>query len=448
MNVLPLLFPLFAPLSSQEATRPALPRVLPLRERAKVEDELLRRRLEVVVPRLMREQDVDLWVVTSREYAEDPVLETMLPSSWMSARRRTILVFYDPSARSGDSDAAVERFAVSRYDVGGLFRGVWTPEEQPDQWAALVQEIQARNPEKIAVNRSKVFALGGGIAHSEHQELIRALTPGLRERVVDGGTLAVRWLETRLPEELDLYPSVCRLAHAIIARGLSDEAIQPGVTTTADLGWWYRERAAELDLEVWFHPHVSVQRATGGDHEGDFSSRPEEEVIRRGDFVHIDFGIRYLTLCTDTQQHAYVLKRGEKEAPAGLVAGFAAGNELQDILRAQFAEGRSGNSILAGALAEARNRDLVPTIYSHPLGLHGHGAGPLIGLWDQQDGVPGRGNHAVHPDTAYAIELAVTVPVPEWDGQEVRFMLEEDAWFDGSRVRWIDGRQREIWLVR
>jgi len=390
----------------------------------------------------MREQGVDMWIVTSREYAEDPVLASMLPSSWMSARRRTILAFYDPGG-----DASVERFCVSRYDVGGLFHAVWTPEEQPDQWAALVAEIQARNPRRIAVNRSALFALGDGLTGSEYDAFMAALTPDLRKAVVDGGTLCVRWLETRLPEELDLYPSVCRIAHAIIGRGLSDEAIQPGVTTTSDLSWWYRERAAELDLDVWFHPHVSVQRRQAGDHEGDFSSRPEEQVIRRGDFVHIDFGIRYLSLCTDTQQHAYVLRLGEQAAPAGLAAGFAQGRLLQDILCQQFATGRSGNSILSGALAEARSRGLVPTIYTHPLGLHGHGAGPTIGLWDQQDGVPGRGDYPVHPSTAYAIELAVSAPVPEWGDQEVRFMLEEDAWFDGTRVHYIDGRQREIWLV-
>ena len=419
-----------------------VPYVLPLRERAELHDRLLEERLDTLLPPLMRRAGVDAWVLFAREYNEDPVLETMLPASWMSARRRTMLVF----ALSEDGEE-VERAAVARYAVGDLFPSVWDPESQPDQWARLAEWLSERDPQRIAIDSSSTFALADGASASELDALRAALPPTLVERLVPADALCIGWLETRTESELEIYPSVAAIAHAILAEAFSAQAVQPGVTTTADLEWWLRERAASLDLDVWFHPSVSVQRAADPEHGGSFASDPGAEIIHRGDLVHVDFGIRYLDLCTDTQWHAYVLRPGESEAPAGLVAGLKAANRVQELLNAEFATGRSGNAILAAARAAAIGEGLEPTIYTHPLGLHGHGAGPTIGLWDQQGGVPGRGDYPVYPSTGYSIELNAAHRVPEWGDKRVLFMLEEDAWFDGERVRWLDGRQTEFALI-
>lgn len=235
------------------------------------------------------------------------------------------------------------------------------------------------------------------------------------KRIVSGERLAIGWLETRIPEELVVYPTICRIAHRIIAEGLSNKVIQPGVTTTADVEWWYRERIRQLRLVTWFHPSVTVQRAGEPGRSGSFSSRPESTIIMPGDLIHVDFGITYLGLNTDTQEHAYVLKPGETEAPKGLQEALAAGNRLQDILNANFVEGRTGNEILSASLRQARDQGIMPSIYTHPIGYHGHGAGPTIGLWDQQGGVPGRGDYQLYYDTAHSNELNVTVAIPEWD---------------------------------
>ncbi|MHC4263944.1 MAG: M24 family metallopeptidase [Planctomycetota bacterium] len=399
--------------------------------------------LDRLVPTLMRERGVDLWILVAREYNEDPVLETMLPSTWMSARRRTILLFHDAGPELG-----VRRFAVSRYGVGEFFEAVWDPEAQPDQWARLGELVRELDPERIAIDTSSTFALADGLSHTEYEGLIGALGFEYVMRLVDAEGLAIQWLETRTPLEMELYPNVCALAHAIIAEGLSSKAIQPGHTTTADLQWWFRERIAAAGVDTWFHPSVSVQRPEGGDEREGFSNPAGVETIRRGDLVWVDLGIEYLGLNTDTQQHAYVLRAGEDAPPPGLVAGLAAGNRMQDILTSHFADGRSGNEVLALARAQAEAEGLVPSVYTHPLGLHGHGAGATIGLWDRQDGVPGRGDYPVRASTAWSIELNVTVPVPEWGGQTVRIMLEEDAFFDGEQVRYIDGRQRSLMLIR
>jgi Xaa-Pro aminopeptidase len=176
------------------------------------------------------------------------------------------------------------------------------------------------------------------------------------------------------------------------------------------------------------------------------SARHDDEVIMPGDLLHVDFGISYLRLNTDTQQHAYVLKPGETEAPAELREALARGNRLQDILTDQFVAGRTGNEILASALAVAKDEGITASIYTHPIGYHGHAAGPTIGLWDQQGGVPGRGDYPLFPNTAHSIELYAETDVESWD-KAVRISLEEDAFFDGEKTYYIDGRQKEFLLI-
>ncbi len=382
-----------------------------------------------------------MWIVSAREYNEDPVIETMLPATWLSARRRTILVFYDRGA-----DEGVERLAVARYDVGPFPRA-WDPETQPDQWGRLAEIIAERDPASIALNRSATFALADGLTDSEYDGFIAALPERLHDRIVSGERLAIGWLETRIPDEMEVYPMICKIAHVIIAEGLSEQVIQPGVTTTDDVEWWYRERIRDLKFTAWFHPSVSVQRAGAGQRNGDFSARAAANTIRPGDLLHVDFGITYLGLNTDTQQHAYILRPGEIDAPAGLRQALATGNRLQDILTDAFETGRSGNEILRAALDQARTENIKATIYTHPIGYHGHGAGPTIGLWDQQGGVPGRGDYPLFPHTAHSIELNAAVAIPEWNGKEIRIMLEEDAYFDGESAWYIDGRQTELWVI-
>ncbi|MBO6505841.1 MAG: aminopeptidase P family protein [Kordiimonadaceae bacterium] len=442
-----LLFTLVATLafafSAAAAETWQYPEVLSMKERAALEDAWLKKRLDTVVPAVMRERGVDMWVLIAREYNEDPVVKTMLPATWLSARRRTVLMFFD----NGES---VERLAVSRYAVGDIFPAAWNPEEQPDQWARVAELITERNPNKIALNVSDTFALADGMSESQHRGLIAALPDALKSKVVYDPAIAIGWLERRIPEEMDMYPHVVGLAHAIIAEGFSDAVITPGITTTADVMWWYRDKIRQMGVVAWFHPTVSIQRRTlddRGQKMTELFDPMKDSVIRRGDLIHVDFGITYMGLNTDTQHHGYILQGGETDAPAGIKAGLATGNKLQDILTNNYRTGASGDEVLAASRAQAIREGIEPSIYTHPIGYHGHGAGATIGLWDSQGGVPGRGDYPVVANTAWSIELNATVAIPEWGGQKVRIMLEEDAFFDGTNVRYIDGRQTELHII-
>ncbi|PAU93504.1 Xaa-Pro aminopeptidase [Aliifodinibius salipaludis] len=432
---------LFSPNQIVSAQQTAPPKILSMQERANVMNNWLEYRLDNTIPDLMQREDIDMWIIIAREYNEDPVIKTMLPATWQSARRRTILVF-------SDNGKEVERMAVARYDIGKFFKTAWDKNEEPNQWKRLVDIIKERDPNNIALNYSPTFALADGISHSEYEAFTSALPERYQNRIVSGEKLAIGWLETRTEPEIQVYPMICHIAHDIIAEGFSEKVIQPGITTTKDVEWWYRERIRDLNLTAWFHPSVSVQRAAESDTSflANFSKRPAENIIRPGDLLHVDFGITYLGLNTDTQQHAYVLKAGETEAPKGLQNALETGNQLQDILTNNFKKGLTGNKILSKSREEAINQNIEPSIYTHPIGYHGHGAGPTIGLWDQQDGVPGKGDYPLYANTAHSIELNATVNIPEWD-KEIRIMLEEDAFFDGDSVRYIDSRQTQLWLI-
>lgn len=416
--------------------------LLSLREQASLEDELLMKRLDTVVPALMEEYDRDMWVLIAREYNEDPVVKTMLPATWMGARRRMILVF----ARGAEG---VDRFVVSRYPVGDFFETRWNPEEQPNQWDALADIVAGYDPRSITINVSDMYGLADGMTVSQLDGLKGALGEDLTKRIYPDHKLAVGWLETRIPDEMPHYEVAVKTAHDIIREGFTGGFIEPGKTGRNDLVWWYREKIRAMGLDTWFHPSVAIQRADADEQDqiALFQSG-EEDVIQEGDLLHVDFGIAYMGLHTDTQQHAYVLKAGESDAPDELKAALKTGNRLQDILTATFKVGRSGNEALKLSRAKAISEGITPSIYTHPIGFHGHAAGATIGMWDKQEGVPGTGDYPIRANAAWSIELNAAVKLDMWGGKEVRIMLEEDAIFDGKMVRYIWPRQVDLHIVK
>ncbi|RDV26136.1 M24 family metallopeptidase [Alteromonas aestuariivivens] len=414
--------------------------LLSMQERAAWVDSNTEFRFSHVLPDIMRREGIDMWVLISREYNEDPVLETMLPADWLSARRRTILVIFDPGAGK-----PLERWAIARYDVGNLFKKAWDPQKQPHQFAALAQLIATKQPNRIGINKSVYFNHADGLAATDHELLVQALSDPYRNRLVSAEYLAVGWLETRSEAEMAVYPALVALGHQLIARAFSREVITPGVTTTEQVEWWLREQTRAHKLTNWFHPSVSIQRSSQTKN-NDFSSHAAAGVIQPGDLLHVDFGMTYLRLNSDQQQHAYVLRPGETQAPDYLQQALANANRLQDIFTSQFLLGRSGNQVLKASREQAISEGITPSIYTHPIGFHGHAAGTTLGMWDAQGGVPVEGDYPLHANTAYSIELNAATDAPQWGGA-VRIMLEEQAWFDGKSVHYLNGRQTQLLLI-
>ncbi len=430
----------FLCITFQISAQGKMPEILGEKERAKIVDEILEERFEVLLPELMHREQIDMWIIISREYNEDPVLKTMLPSTWLSARRRTILVFN--KAKDGKE---LDKIAIARYDVGKLLKGEWDLDVYSDQWEALMEIIKSKDPDRIGLNISGDFGLADGLVYTEYTQFMDYLPKEYKERIVSAENLAIAWLETRCHKELDVYPTVCQIGHSIIQEAFSSQVIVPGITATEDVVWWLRDRVRSLGLDTWFHPTVSIQRKDpeNFDHLRTFSKRPTRQIIQKGDLLHVDFGITYLRLNSDQQQHFYVLKDNENEVPKALAQAFENSNRLQDILTSNFKEGWTGNEILLASLEKAKKEGLNPSIYTHPIGTHGHAAGPTIGMWDKQEGVKGRGDYPLFRNTAYSIELNTSTEIPEWN-KIIRIMLEEDGVFGKEGFYYIDGRQESI----
>lgn len=417
--------------------------ILSEKERSEVRDEIINDRLINLLPTLMDRADIDMWIVMSREYNEDPVIRSMLPAKWFAARRRTILVFYRDKENN-----LTERLAVSTYDVGKQIKTAWDKEEFPNQWDAVKNIIIQRNPKKIGLNYSEYFGIADGLVMTDYNAFMKILPLNYQEKVVSAEKLAISWVETRTELEMKYFAELVQITHAVIGEAFSNAVITPGKTTTEDVKWWIRDKITSLGLETWFHPTIDLQRSNSKmeDFKNVFTKNNLEEIIMPGDLLHCDVGIKYLGLNSDIQEHAYVLEPEENDVPDFLKAAMLKGNRLQDIFTSNFVTGKTGNEILLKSLADAKVEGINPSIYSHPLGLYGHSAGTVFGMWDQQEGVPGTGEYPLFENTAYAIELNVKVFLPEWD-REIRIMLEEDGFWGAKGFRYINERQTSIFKI-
>ncbi len=425
------------------ASNSFFPQILDEKERAEKINQILKDRFENVLPALMDKAGIDMWILISREYNEDPVLKTMLPAEWLNARRRTILVFYRNKQKN-----TLDKLAVSRYNFGDNIISAWDKEMQPNQWERLNEIIEERNPKKIGLNFSKYFNIADGLNKTDYDEFMKNISSENISKIVSAQKLATAWIETRTDKEMEIYQEIVTITKKIINEAFSLKVIQLGKTTTTDLEWWMRQKVTDMGLNTWFHPSVDIQRRSevNGDHLRSFSNRPSENIIQKGDLLHCDFGITYLRLNSDCQQMAYVLDDDQKEVPIFLTKAFEDANLLQDILTSNFILGHSGNQVLLNSLSDAKKKGLRPSIYTHPLGSYGHSSGPTIGMWDAQEGVEGAGEYPLYNNTVYAIELNNTSYIKEW-GRDIRIMLEEAGFYGEDGFSYVNGRQTKIKIV-
>lgn len=405
--------------------------ILPMREQFKLCDEILKDRLQNLMPQLMKECGVEMWLIICSEYNEDPVFKTITPARMRNASRLVCLIF------SLDKDGKYEALNLSRPNpaFSPYYTHCYDPKTQ-NQWEAIKKAVLDRNPSKVAVNVSRISAQADGISKRLWDDLYEQLG----DRMVADDRMAIRWLETRSQRELELYPSIYRIAQEIQREAYSLDVITPGVTTTDDVEYYIMQRINDMGLDFWFSPDVDVQRP-GSD------ARMSGVVIEKGDLLHTDMGLTYLNLNTDSQRLGYILKDGETEIPKGLLDGFKRGNRFQDIVRENCIKGRTGNEIFFASMEEAEKEGIRAMLYTHPIGFYGHAAGPSFGMYDNQGFVPGHGELKLNDDTCYALELNVTEYVPEW-GQDVRFMMEETISFTGGKTYFNDDYRDQIILVK
>jgi len=417
------------------------PRVMGIREQVDTVNRITKLRLDTLLPRVMRETGFDMWIILTQEDNVDAVFRTMIPMNTWN-RRDLILVFHDLGPEKG-----VERLNISRMNMRGFHRNAWDYRAGKEtRWECLARIIEERDPKKIGINESEVIWAADGLSSTLKKKLVDSIDAKYVERLHSAESMCILWLETLLEEELDLYERAIQIAHALIAETYSPEVITPGVTTVDDLIYAYWQKAADLGLQTAFDPSFSIR---GRDPAVLEKYGTDDRVIRRGDLLHCDVGVIYLRYYTDHQEWAYVLRRGEEDAPESYKKVMAEGNRLQDVFCGAFQAGLTGNQLLNRILETARARGIrKPRVYSHSIGYYLHEPGPLIGLPEEQENTGGRGEVRLVPNSAFTAELSVTYPVPEWGGRELRMGLEQVVAFTEKGVAFLDGRQTAFHLVR
>jgi Xaa-Pro aminopeptidase len=413
------------------------PRILPVREQSALLTELVRHRIGTVLPTAMKEAGLDMWIILCQEDDLDPIFKTMIPMDcWCPILQ--MLVFVD------EGEGRISSYSISGTDTKDLYERPYIGQLEEKQWPVLLELVQKRDPKTIGVNIGSVEWAGGGLTYNLYRQLEAKLPEKYARRLVSAERAAARWGATLTDREIELFRHVVEIAHCIIADCYSRTTVTPGFSTVDDLVWFYWQRAIDLGLELAFRPYFRLIRSDAATQLWGAGDR----VIRPGDAIHCDVGIKYLRLNSDNQHLAYVLRRGETDAPEGLRALMAQTNLLQSVFMAEFRSGVSGNQLLQDILRRARQEGInTPRVYSHSLGLFLHEPGPLIGLpWEQETALP-RGQTAVEHNQAFTMELSTDGFVPEWNGQLVRCPMEEPVVFTKGGCETLNGRQTEFYLV-
>ncbi len=410
-------------------------KVLPLKEQYAWIDANLPAKLDLI-PGMMKEFDIDMWVIFAKEYNEDPVLEFITPTTFPTARRLTCLIF------------ANTKDGFKRYHIGRPNPELNPYYESPfngiddDQFEFIGNLIKEINPKTIGLNYSHWYAFGDGLTKQIYDDFAAEMPQEIIDKFVSAEKLCLHFLETRLDVEIEKYYEISELAMDIVREGFSSKVITPGVTTNTDLMWWLKQEVNNLGLPFWFPPTIDVQRY------GCSPMWEEDVVIQKGDLLHVDFGLVYLGLCTDHQRLAYVPKDGETEVPSYLVDGLKINNRFQDIVASHYKVGREGNEVLELSLNQAKEEGIKAMLYTHPIGHYGHGPGPTIGLHNQQSFIKGRGEYPLYPNTCYALELNIKTMIPEFSDKEVFVYSEETIAYDGKQIHYLAKGRDKIYLVK
>ena len=434
---------LLAVLTAQSGAQD-FPAVLPIRGRTDLVYEIVQRRLEELLPKFMRQTGVDMWIIACNEDDLDPVFKTMIPyGNWCPITQ--ILVFYDRGPELG-----VEKLNVSRSNFQGLYKNVWNAaawdsEKKESQWACLGRIVRERDPKRIGINEGEIQWAAGGLTVVLKNKLLESIGLKYAKRLESAESLITLWGETLLDEEIDLMEQAVAISHAIIAETFSSKVITPGYTTVDDLRYHYWQRVADFGLDLAFYPFFSIRGRQPAAIE---RYGKGDKVIRPGDFIHCDVGLKYMFYNSDTQEWAYILRVGETDPPESFIKMMSEGNRLQDIYCGEFQTGLSGNELLRNILSKAKAEGVPkPRVYSHSLGYYLHETGPLVGLPWEQENNPGRGDVKLVPNSCFTVELSVTMPVPEWGGKDFRLSIEQDMVFTGEGTAFLDGRQTQFHLV-
>jgi len=398
-------------------------------------------KFDLILPEVMRENDIDMWIIMNREGNFDPLYPDMGEGY---VGKTGYYVFTDKG------NGRIERAAL------GISGYLLEEGDAYDHFGAeieLKQYVTCRNPQRIGLNISQDIGGADGLSHSGYLELAEILGEEYEKRFVSAEKLASDFRSRRVASEIAVFAEACDIAYQITEKALSNEIITPGITTLEDVAWWMKEQLFERNLGSSFGmPSVYVTGAPG------IIATSNDRIIQRGDIIMIDWGVGLMNMYTDMKRMAYVLQEGETTVPAGIQNAFEQAVKVREIIKQTIQPGvtaKEAETAVYEALIKAgfnkmkgfnqfSEKDKTDVIIGcHSVGNWGHGIGPSIAFFN-----PKRLEFTIQPSNLLSIELFAYTKLPEWGGKKLRVPLEDDAIVTERGVEWLYPINPRVLLIK
>jgi len=388
-------------------------------------------KFNLVLPEVMKENNIDMWIIMNREGNLDPLYSDM--GEGYVGSFGSYYIFTD---RGGDR---IERASLGNdgylLKQGGAYDYFGSVDE-------LKEFVTARDPKSIGLNISKNIGGADGLTHSGFLELTEILGKKYADRFVSAEKLVSDFRSRRVASEIAIYGEAGEFSYSIAERALSNEVITPGITTLEDVAWWMKEQQFKNNLGSSFGmPSVYITGPDG------VEASSNDRIIQGGDVIMIDWGVGLMNMFTDMKRIAYVLKEGETRVPAGIQNAFDQSMKVRDIIQKTIKPGvtakESEEAVYKALSAGGFNRmagfnqftdlDITDVIIGcHSVGNWGHGIGPSIAYWN-----PVRINYELRPSNLISIEFFAYTKIPEWGGKKLRVPIEDDAVITTRGIEWL-----------
>lgn len=401
--------------------------------RREMQNLIIKEKLAIILPKAMRENNIDMWIIVNKFGHSDPLSEDVgsgEPSDkWSYGKFLGYTIFTD---RDDDN---IERAILS----GRLLK----------ERGALRKFVAERDPKHIGVNMSYKVGIADGLSHTCYLSLVEALGEKYAKRLVSAEKLVCDFRSRRVASEIALFQKVGELTSSLMERALSNEVITPGVTTLEDVGWWVADQLLALGHRPSpCFPGVSYPKRV----------RSRDYIIQRGDLLGMGKGFNIMNFYCCIKRHGYVLKEGETDLSPSIKNAFEQGVKVRKILRKHVKPGRTGIETLellyrkveeAGferceiefEVSDSKNTEV--NIGMHSVGNWGHCVGPAI--WTEK---PLRREMVLKPTHLLGFEFFMCVPLPEWGGKKLILGLEDDVIITENGVEWLYPPIEKINLIR
>jgi Xaa-Pro aminopeptidase len=397
-------------------------------------------KFDLILPEVMRENKIDMWIIMSREGNFDPLYAEM-GEGYVGHDGYYIF-----------TDTGKPRIERAVLGIDGYLLEETKAYDYFGAESELKEFVAKRDPKRIGLNMSKDIGGADGLSYTGRQQLAEILGSKYEARFVSAEKLFSDFRSRHVASEVAVFAEAGDHSYQIAERALSNEVITPGITTLEDVAWWMKEQLFKNNLQSSFGmPSIYVTGPNG------IEATSTDRIIQRGDILMLDWGVGLMNFYTDMKRMAYVLKQGEKEVPKSIQHAFEQAVKVRQIVVSTIKPGITAKQNEINVYKALKDTGFSPIEFNKPgtddktdviIGCHsvgdwGHGTGPSIAFFN-----PVQLTYIVKPSNLFSIELFAYTPMPEWGGKKLRIPLEDDAIVTERGVEWLYPINQRIQVIK